>query len=392
MKRIKVLGLLLLGLIVIDGGIMAYVHHTNQVAAVQRQKVAKQQRAKRTAQKNRQLAAKIEAAKFDEAKGSNQQITQVLTDGNFVGTALVVKNNKVIYQKGFGYADQSKNILNGAKSKYQILSIQKSITAVCVMQLVQAGKLKLTDPVSKYYPDLAGASKTTLRQLLDMTTGYRQQTPLDKASSEQQVVDFAVKHTSFTPAKLGTFNYSSINFLLLAGIIRQETGNSYKQYFQHHIIDKLGLKQTGFVADGLGQNATLGYQADKDQITPTYAKLAPETTAQMAGELGTGQVYMSAGDLYRTESAILKAKLISAANVKILHTRTATGTYGGGVYNETPTRIRSHGLGYGYESTVRISGDGKNAVVLLSNYDRSAASSLIPATKLFDELIKGNLN
>ena len=116
----------------------------------------------------------------------------------------------------------------------------------------------------------------------------------------------------------------------------------------------------------------------------------PESKAQMANELGTGQVYMSTADLFTVESAILKGQLLSKKNVAILHTRTATGEYGGGVYNMS-NGIRSHGLGYGYESSVFLSPDGKTGVVLLSNYYRKAAGSQAAAQKIFTELMKGDI-
>ena len=116
----------------------------------------------------------------------------------------------------------------------------------------------------------------------------------------------------------------------------------------------------------------------------------PESKAQMANELGTGQVYMSNADLFKVESAILKGKLISKQNVDILHTRTATGEYGGGVYNLSDG-IRSHGVGYGYESSIFLSPDGKTGVVLMSNYYRKAAGIQATANKIFTELMKGDI-
>lgn len=53
--------------------------------------------------------------------------------------------------------------------------------------------------------------------------------------------------------------------------------------------------------------------------------------------------------------------------------------------------IRSHGLGYGYESSVYLSPDGKTGVVLLSNYYRKAAGSQAAANKIFAELMKGDI-
>ena len=100
-------------------------------------------------------------------------MTKALNLSHFVGSALVVKNDHVIYNRAFGYANKAKNQRNKVNSKYQILSIQKSMTAVGIMRLVQAGKVKLTDPISEVLSTLKHGRQTTLRQMLDMTTGFR---------------------------------------------------------------------------------------------------------------------------------------------------------------------------------------------------------------------------
>lgn len=375
------------GLILIGGGVGYRWHQHNQVVAAEQKKQAVAKQAKRKAEQQRKIAEKINADPFNKTRSTNQQITHILKLSHFVGTALVVKNNHVVYQKGFGYSDAATKVKNGPQSKYQILSIQKSLTAAAIMQLVQAKKIKLSDKLSKYYPSISHGHEITLRMMLDMASGLRQTGSSKDELPEDEVVNEAVTHIGFTPAKYNVFHYSSVNFLLLAGIIRQQTGQSYQSYFEKHFIKKLGLNGSGFVTDGLGKHATLGYSASETQILPDYTKPVDETKAQMANELGTGQVYMTAGDLFKVESGILKGKLMTKANVAILHTPSATGTYGGGVYNEQPAVIRSHGVGYGYESALKLSTDGKNGVVLLSNCNRQAVTIQTATAKIFEELM-----
>jgi len=383
--------MILLAILVLGAGGGYYVHHVNQQAKIAKVQREKKAAAKKAAQQKAKISRQVNQQQFSKSTGANEQITKTLKQVHFVGTALVVKNNRVMYQKGFGYADKGSNQLNGPASKYQILSIQKSFTAIGIMQLVQAGKMKLTDPITKYYPTIKSGRETTIRQLLDMTTGYRLNDGSKDTLAESQIVNYAVDHLDYYPDKDGRFNYSSVNFLLLAGIIRKVTGKSYQDFFTKNIIEKLDLKHTGFVIKGLGSNATLGYQqASASQVEPTYDREASESTSEMANELGTGQVYMSAGDLFKAESAILKGQLLSKKSVAILHTPTATGHYGGGIYN-LDDGVRSHGIGYGYESDVHLSPDGKTGFVLLSNYYRDSASIESAANKMFVGLMNGQL-
>ena len=390
MKQSKLLVTVLLGLLIVGAGGGYYVYHTERQAAIAKKRQTDKALNQKAAQKNSQLSRKVNQTTFSNSKDTDEQVTKVLKLSHFVGSAMVVKDDHVIYNHAFGYANKAKHVRNQVNSKYQILSIQKSMTAVGIMQLVQAGKLKLTDPISKFYPNLKHGRQTTIRQMLDMTTGFRLNTGLKEFASEAKVIDYAKHNVYYYPEKNGTANYSSVNFLLLAGIIRQLTGQTYKHYFTTHFIDKLGLTESGFVIDGLGKDATTGYHSETSETTPGYEKTMPESKAQMANELGTGQVYMSNADLFKVESAILKGKLISKRNVAILHTRTATGEYGGGIYNLT-NGVRSHGVGYGYESSIFLSPDGKTGVVLMSNYYRRSAGIQATANKIFTELMKGDI-
>lgn len=388
MKRLRVFIYLLLGVAVI-GGLGYYVHSADRTVRVQH-KAEKKTKKKKIATKKKTVKKRVNHDHFTKAKTANQQVTDILKTTDFVGTALIVKNNQVIYQKGFGYADEAKDQANGPASTYQILSIQKSLTAACLMQLVQAGKVKLTDPLSKYYPNISGANKITLRRMLDMDSGLTFSSGSSEKLSEARVIDYAEQNLDSDPAKIGQWNYQPVNYVLLAGIIRQKTGQSYQHYFTTHIIKKLNLTHTGFVKAGQGVNGTKSYKYSGSQTTPTYTTRSHESQAQMANELGTGQIYMSAGDLYKAESAILKGRLISPQNVAILHTAATSSTYGGGVYNFN-NGIRSHGIGYGYESAIMLTDNGQNGVVLLTNYYRPAVTVQTATEKLFNELINGNL-
>ena len=390
MKSNKGLIVIVLGLLVLGGAGTWFVRHQARTVKTEQIQRKKKKTAKAIAKKNSQLSRKVNRTAFLNTKSPKKQVTKTLKLSHFVGTALVIKNDQVIYQKGFGYADQAMAVKNTPASKYQILSIQKSITAVGIMQLVQAGKMKLSDPVTKYYPTIKYGRDTTIRQMLDMTTGYWLKKGSKKPLSEAQTVNYVLDHMVYRKQKVGIFNYSAANYVLLAGIIRKVSGQSYQHFINKQIIHKLGLKHTGFVVNGMGINATTGYKASAKQIVPKYKHQVHETKAQMHDELGTGQIYMSTGDLFKVESAILKGKLIKKANVAILHTRTATGEYGGGVYNIS-NGIRSHGLGYGYESDVHVSADGRSGVVLLSNYRRRSASIEFAANKIFSELMIGDL-
>jgi D-alanyl-D-alanine carboxypeptidase len=92
----------------------------------------------------------------------------------FSGTVLVAKNGKIIFSKAYGLADREKKISNQPGTQFRIGSMNKMITAVSIMQLVQSGKIKLSEPFGTYLTDYANkdvSTKVTIQQLLTHTGG-----------------------------------------------------------------------------------------------------------------------------------------------------------------------------------------------------------------------------
>ncbi len=91
----------------------------------------------------------------------------------FNGEVLVSENGKVIYEKGFGYANMEWKIPNDGETKFRLGSITKQFTAMLIMQLVEKGKLSLDGKISDYlpyYPKETG-DMITVHELLNHTSG-----------------------------------------------------------------------------------------------------------------------------------------------------------------------------------------------------------------------------
>src|ERR1700758_2789443 len=81
---------------------------------------------------------------------------------NFSGTVLVKKNNKIIYLKAFGQADQEWSVDNTTDTKYRGCSITKQFTAAAILILEQRGKLSVNDKLNKYFKDFPKGDKVTI--------------------------------------------------------------------------------------------------------------------------------------------------------------------------------------------------------------------------------------
>lgn len=335
---------------------------------------------------------KVKKAAKPRPTAATREIDAVLRANRFVGTALVVHNNQVIYQKGWGYADAAAHKKNGAHSVYQLASVQKSFTAGLIMKLASEGKLSLTDPLAKYYPSIAGANEITLRDMLDMKSGLTLSAFPAKLRSEKGMIKFILANVVSRPAQIGKWDYSPVNFMLLSGIIEKVSHQSYRHYFNENITKAWKLKHTGFVFN-MADQATYsqGYQnANNDDVTANYGLRFGESTESMYYQFGTGQVYMSARDLYTAQRNMLQGKLYPENDVNVLLTPGTSSMYGGGMY-DYPGYIRTHGLAYGYEATSLLSKNGTDGVVLLSNYYRVNQLSQTPAIQIWNLLQAGEL-
>ena len=283
----------------------------------------------------------------------------------FVGTALVVKNNKVVYQRSFGKANAKKHKANQATSQFLINSIQKSMTGILVMRAAQAGQLHLTDKLSKYYPQIKGSNKVTLRQMLDMEAGITGDLNPETTLTEPAVYKYASQQARINQTKINQFNYQPISYTLLAGILRQVTHESYYQLFYEHLVTPLSLNHTSF-AQLKHSGATMGYSGT---VPGNYSQPHKPSAKDMAVQIATGNATMSAGDVFRTERAIIRGTVLKkASGANRLHQSTNnTVHYAGGLYHLGQTGYYGHGVGDDYEGTFVMSRNGKTGVILLSN-------------------------
>ena len=82
----------------------------------------------------------------------------------FSGAVLVSMNNTIIYQQAFGYADKENKIPNTIDTKFSVGSVGKTFTGVLIMQLVEQGKIRLTDKLEKYLPDFPYREKSKIQK------------------------------------------------------------------------------------------------------------------------------------------------------------------------------------------------------------------------------------
>lgn len=210
-------------------------------------------------------------------------IKQAIKQQGITGLSLgIIKNGKVIKAKGYGLANIELNEQASEKTVYKIGSISKQFIAVAIMKLVKEGKLKLSDPITKF---IKGAPQTwnsiTILHVLNHTAGF----PLDpphwegmKDQSDSFYIRSAFTDTLAFPTG-SRFEYSNFGYFILADIIRITSHLSFPDYMKKNIFDECGLSIIRTTSlDAVVPNRAGGYIKNVDgsiRNAPNYSALRP---------------------------------------------------------------------------------------------------------------------
>ena len=245
-------------------------------------------------------------------KPIDQYLSELHHENKFDGVVLVAQKGKVLYQKGFGMASREWSIANSGSVKFSLFSVSKPFTAIRVLQLVQAGKLKLNTTLQEVFPEYPHqAGKTvTIHHLLSHTSGLPDfVNPTLVPLGQKLTMDRFLKalyqiKPSFTP---GTqFAYANSTYVLLSFIIEKVTGQSFEKNLQHNIFKKAGMQNSGVEETGavIYRKAT-DYLKQGKQVYNIHNFLRTPIFK------GAGALYATAEDLLKWDQALYAHTLLS---------------------------------------------------------------------------------
>jgi CubicO group peptidase (beta-lactamase class C family) len=170
----------------------------------------------------------------------------------FNGNMLVAKDGKILYEKAIGWADYLHRDSLKINSEFELASVTKTFTGTAIMQLVENGKLSLTDDVKKFYPNfpydginvkLLLTHRSGMMNYVYFTDGIWKDKK--KPMSNQDVMNLIAEYKPNKYAKPDTrFHYNNSNFMVLAAIIEKVTGKTYADYMMENIFKPAGMKHT----------------------------------------------------------------------------------------------------------------------------------------------------
>jgi D-alanyl-D-alanine carboxypeptidase len=175
-------------------------------------------------------------------------------EDELAGAVLVARDGQVLFSRAYGLADRKRRIPNAVPTRFRIGSMTKMFTAVAILQLVEAGTVKLTAPLGTYlpgYPNREVATNVTIHQLAAHTSGLGELPWPDVFAHRRELrtlADYATRYgkrvgLEFQPGS--RWAYSNYDFLLLGLVIEKVTGVSYDGYVQQHIYAPAGMTRSG---------------------------------------------------------------------------------------------------------------------------------------------------
>lgn len=293
----------------------------------------------------------------------------------YVGASvIVVKDGKVIAEKGYGYSNlEEKSPVDPKKTAFRIASVSKTFTAVAIMQLVEQGKIGLKTDFKTYVPNLDFDNPynkpVTIENLLTHTTGFEIRDPeaedihadFDKYISIEEYVHDHMPPVVREPGS--SYMYDNFASLLLGLVVQNVSGEPYETYMQKHIFEPLGMQNSGFMLnDQFKKQLSIAYDAARNPID-LYA-LSPAPMPQ-------GGMMSTAEDIGKFMVTFLNGGTDGTNRILKDATVTSMETYRSEVHPLLPDTT------YGFEAPFQIPGAGSSSKIITKAGDLIGFSSYL---------------
>jgi D-alanyl-D-alanine carboxypeptidase len=324
----------------------------------------------------------------DALKALSARADVLAGEDELSGAVLVAKDGRVLFSHAYGPADRKSRIPNTIATRFRIGSMNKMFTAVAILQLVEAGKVKLTAPLGTYlpgYPNREVATKVTIHQLLTHTGGTGDIFGPDFEAHRKEprtladyVKLYGKRGVEFEPGS--RWDYSNYGFILLGVVIERVTGQSYYDYVQAHIYAPAGMTSTG----SLPENQAVPDRSTGYTKPPGTTAWVPNTDTLPYRGTSAGGGYSTVEDLARFAHALLSHKLLSPRSTEVLIAgKVKAGPGGRYAYGFEDARD-AHGNGWvghgggapGMNGDLRIYPKTGYVVAVLANIDPPAAQRI----------------
>jgi len=316
---------------------------------------------------------------------------RVIARERVVGASvLVARGNRIIFQKGYGFADLGLEAPAKSDTVYGVVGPMMPFTGIAVMQLVERGKLSLDDDISKFIPEFPlQGHHVNVRQLLNHTSGivdyHYLGDPIEATRRQPKALDevmalYADKRWVNEP---GTkWDWSISGFQLLVTILERVSGQSYSDYVRQNIFDPAGVKSTTYCDDfTLVRGLSHAYRRFGEGHVEAHENgMAYNTDLRYCSNVG---------DLYQAWRAVQEKRLIRPETFKLMSTAEGAATrmsaqdpsmhYGLALslnHEDEHRSVGQHGSLLGYSGSLYEFPEDQLTIVVLTNTEGQNAYAL----------------
>ena len=293
----------------------------------------------------------------------------------------IIKNGRIIYKQSYGMADLERQVQLSTQSIFDISSLSKQFTAMCVVLLEKRKKISLDDDIRKYISELPDyGEKITIKHLIHHTSGLRDYIDLmflagmnnQKHHSEASIIQLLSRQSklNFKPGE--KFQYNNTGYFLLGVIVKRVSKKTLAEFAEENIFKILKMKHTHYCIqyNGLVKNRAVGYsKGEKGKFLTEF---------NFYNTTGDGGILTSVDDLFLWDQNFYKNKL-NGGDLTIVDQILSTGelnngtklNYAFGLFIEKHRGldvIRHDGVESGYRSEMIRFRDQNFSVICLSNF------------------------
>lgn len=295
----------------------------------------------------------------------------------FGGAVLVARGGRVVLRRAYGSADRVAKAPNTPETAFQIGSLSKAFTGMAIVQLAEAGRLSLDDPITARIPEFPHAERdgvaVTLRQMLAHTSGIPDFLGFHDAgdpaawprSFASLRADIEAKPLLFTPG--AEYAYSNSAYDLLGVIVERVSGESFEGYLSRRILQPLGMTSSWlFAAPNPAPPVAVGY----GKFRGVEIGVSIFSCVDLA--FAAGGITSTVDDLLRWDRALLTDRLATRASIAEM---LAPGLHGYGLGWQTETISGHRSVGHdgttiGYRSKLSRFLAADATIIVLANDQR----------------------
>lgn len=267
------------------------------------------------------------AAWPEGAQAIDRLARELAAADRFSGGVLIQRGNgEVLLREAYGHASREFGVPNTPDTRYSLGSINKSFTAVAVLQLVEQGEADLDDTVIEHLPGVlpdSVASRVTVRHLLTHTSGlgdflFTPEMERANRAAYRTIQDYlpmlADDTLAFEPGS--DWGYSNTGFLVLGALLEAVTGVDYETHVRAHVLKPAGMADTGWPElDRVPGNLASAYTPVSDDPADGFVS---DRYDQVVRGTPAGGGFSTLDDLARFGRALLDGRLLQPETVDLM--------------------------------------------------------------------------